>query len=474
MKNPFPLSLAGQTVFILLVGLTFSHLLSILVFTSEKLEPMVLTSERRVLEHMATVTRLLLDIPGSLHEPVLATMNRSGLHFQVLPQTARDPLPSLPGNNKFLQHILAEMIQSDRATVVAVTLSEPDWNHRHGTLHRFLFGLEMEIIRLMHREVLDQELRAWVDLPAGQRIFLTTKPADNHVPLFRHATISVLVMTLAIFLFALVIARHTTRPLRRIAQAADNFGQDVHAAPLPEQGATEIVSVTRAFNRMQQKIHEFVTERLRMIAAISHDLRTPLTKLKLMAEFVGDAHTRSRMVATLNEMESMLAATLSFARDAVAVEPKQKINLGSLLVTITEDMADIGLAATCATTEKQPCLCRPLAMKRAFTNLIHNAVKYGGSAHISLTAGTDRLVIDIHDPGPGIPPDAWDHVCKPFVRLEPSRSPQTGGVGLGLAIASSVIRDHGGSIRFEHPPAGGFITRVELPRGTAPARSHPE
>lgn len=466
MKNPFPISLAGRTQLILLIGLTFSHILSILVFTSEKLEPAVLTSERQVLERMATVTRLLLEIPGSLHEPVLSAMNHSGMRFEVLHQTAQDPHPSMAGNDEPLRQQLEKEIGSSQARVVVVTTGEPDWNHPHGTTHRLLFTLEMGIIRLMHDQVMDREVRAWVELPAGHRILLTTRPAENHVSLFRHATISVLIMTGAIFLFSLVIAWHMTLPLRRIIHAADTLGQDVYADLLPEQGAVETVTVARAFNRMNRKIREFVEERLRMIAAISHDLRTPLTKLKLMAEFVGDETMRSRMVATLDEMESMLSATLSFARDASTVEPKQRVNLSGLLSAICEDMVDAGQPATFEESDKQPCHCRPLAMKRALTNLIHNAVKYGGSAQVSLLREDEQLVVVIRDPGSGIPESEWGNVFKPFFRLEPSRSPDTGGVGLGLAIAASVIRDHDGLIHFAHLPKGGFVVRVELPVST--------
>lgn len=470
MKRPFPMSLAGRTIFILLVGLTFSHLLSILVFTSEKLESAVLTSEHQVLERMATVIRLLSAMPPALHEPVLAAMNHSGMHFAVLQPDLSDWELPVSGLDELLRQQLAKGIGQGQARVLAVKTGEPDWHHAHGTMHQLLFAMEIGIIRLMHETVMNQELAAWVEFPTGNRVFLTTRPADNHVPLFRHASISVLIMTGAIFLFSLVIAQHMTLPLRRMVRAADDFGRDVYTAPLPEQGATEIIAVARAFNRMNQRIRDFVEDRLRMIAAISHDLRTPLTKLKLMAEFVGDDDLRGRLVATMDEMEAMLTATLTFARDTVTVEPKQKVNLSSLLSSICQDLSDAGMTATFEEMDKQPCHCRPLAMKRALNNLIHNAVKYGGSAQVSLVRAGEKYLVTIRDPGPGIPESAWEDVFKPFFRLDPSRNTDTGGVGLGLSIAVSVIRDHNGAIRFSHPPAGGFITQVELPAGLQPVK----
>ncbi|MBF0625742.1 MAG: HAMP domain-containing protein [Magnetococcales bacterium] len=463
MRSLLPVSLAGRTQAILFVGLTLSHILSILVFTSEKLEVGVVTSERQVLERMAAITRLLLEIPAALHEPVLAAMNRSGLHVEVQHQAAGGPPPVPVASEEPLRRSLERSIGPGRARVVGVGLAEPDWDHRYGSLHRLLFAVEMGIIRLMHHQVLDRELRAWVELPVGHRIFLTTRPADNHVPLFRHATLSVIIMTVAIFLFALLIARHMTVPLGRIVQAAEAIGQDVHAAPLPETGPTEIVAVARAFNRMNRGHRDFVAERLRLIAAISHDLRTPLTQLKLMVEFAGEAATRQRMAAILDEMASMLTTTLEFARDASAGEARQRVNLGGLVSAICADLGDIGQAVVCAESDRLPCTCRPLAMKRALTNLIHNAVKYGGAARVSLARAGERIAITIHDPGPGIPPSAWDTVFEPFQRLESSGGSDSGGVGLGLSIAASVIRDHGGTIHFAHPPEGGFATRVELP-----------
>lgn len=463
------LSLAGRALLTLLVGLTFSHILSILVFTSEKLEPAVLGSEEEVLERMAAITRLLLEIPANVHEPVLAAMNRAGLHVEVVHRSPVAAEADPTGNDEPLRQRLQEAIGSSRARVVAVVTEEPDWNHEHGELHRLLFAVEMGIIRLMHEVVMDREVRAWVELPAGHRIFLATRPADNHVPLFRHATISVIIMTVAILLFSLVIASHMTLPLRRIVRAADTLAQDIHAPLLSEEGAAEVVTVARAFNRMNRKIREFVEERVRMVAAISHDLRTPLTRMKLMAEFVEDEATRERLVSTLDEMAAMLAATLAYARDAANEEPKQKLNLAGLLSALCADLADIGLAVTWEEADKLPYPCRPLAMKRALGNLIHNAAQYGGAARVALLREEARVVIAIHDPGAGIPEAEWENVFKPFFRLDPSRSPDTGGVGLGLAIAAAIVRDHDGVIRFAHPPEGGFLTRVELPlRGKNP------
>ncbi|MBF0147764.1 MAG: HAMP domain-containing protein [Magnetococcales bacterium] len=464
MNPRFSINLAGRIVFILLIGLTFSHILSILVFTSEKLEPAVLGSESEVVERMAVVVRTLVSIPHELHEPIVSALERNGLHVNILAPSAPRWEPEGASEDPSLHRHLEKKIELTGARVVAFHANDSDWNHRHGWLHRVLFSLEMSIIRLMHEMVKERELRAWIDLPNGERILLESLLTDNHVPLFRHATLSVIIMTGAIIVFSLVIARAMTRPLRRIVEAADTVGQDLQAAPLPETGPAEVVAVARAFNRMNHRIRTFVEDRLGMIAAISHDLRTPLTKLKLLAEYVGDETTRKRMVGTLDEMESMLAATLSFARDTVVTEPRQRVNLTSLVGAICTDLVDAGQQVVFVEGDRLIGHCRPLALKRAVTNLIDNAVQYGGAAQVTLFCEQQqRFVILIHDPGPGIPVAQWDNVFKPFLRLEPARESGMGNVGLGLAIAAAIIRDHNGTIRFGHPEEGGFITRVELP-----------
>ncbi|MBF0109306.1 MAG: HAMP domain-containing protein [Magnetococcales bacterium] len=463
MKERMANSLAGRIIIIMVVGLTFSHILSILVFTSEKLEPAVLGHEEEVLERMATLIQIFPVIPRDIRQPFLAASMRSGMNFSLIGATGPGwPLPPRD-NDETLRRLLEGKIGQTGARVIAFSAGPPDWNHRLGSFHRFVFALEMKLIRWMHDAVMERELRAWIDFPTGERLLLESLLTENHVPLFRHATFSVIIMSVAILIFALIVSRATTRPLRRIVEAVDTVGQNATAAPLPETGPTEVVAVARAFNRMNRRIREFVADRLRMVAAISHDLRTPLTKLKLMVEFANDEHTRKRMVETLDEMESMLAATLTYSRDALLDEPRQRVNLTSLVGALATDMIDAGHDVVFSEEERLICHCRPMAMKRALNNLIHNAVQYGGAARITLHRKQRTAILLIHDPGEGIPEKEWDNVFKPFFRLESARGSGMGNVGLGLSIAGTVLRDHDASIRFFHPDSGGFVTRVALP-----------
>lgn len=458
----FPKSLAGRTLLILFFGLTFSHVISILVFTSEKMEGSVLTSEQQLLERMAVFTRVLCDTPASVHALILSAINRDGVRIDVTPNP--DTLDHTLGDpNDTLRQWLEETIGRSDVQVISLHIHTPDWNHPFGLTHRLLFQIETDIIRLMHTEVIDREWHALIQLPNQQRILLTSRPAGHHVPLFRHATLSVLIMSGGIVLFVILMVRQMTRPWQKIIQAAERFGQDLYAAPLPEQGATEIVDAARIFNQMHQRIRAIVEEQLQMVAAISHDLRTPITQLRLMAEFTKTEEDRARMLSILDEMEKMFTATLSFTRDTLSSEPKQRLNLSSLLTAICNDMIDAGAMVQCEEMEKQLYFCRPVAIKRALINLIENALQYGGRAEVSMITRPDGLNIQIYDPGPGIPEGEWQNVMQPFHRLEPSRNPHTGGVGMGLAIAHAVIHDHGGTIQFAHVPTGGFVVHVILP-----------
>ncbi|MEK9662234.1 MAG: ATP-binding protein, partial [Alphaproteobacteria bacterium] len=203
---------------------------------------------------------------------------------------------------------------------------------------------------------------------------------------------------------------------------------------------------TEAFNAMQERLSRFIGDRTRLLAAISHDLRTPITSLRLRAEFIDDEETRAKVLETLDEMARMAEATLAFARDDAAAEETRPVDLAALLQSLADDLADLGHDVTCAEAPALAYRCRPVALKRALRNLIENAVRYGDRARISLAATPEGPRIAIEDDGPGIDPAALERVFEPFVRLEESRSRETGGVGLGLAIARSIVRAHGGEL----------------------------
>ncbi len=259
-------------------------------------------------------------------------------------------------------------------------------------------------------------------------------------------------------------ARRLTRPIKRFAAAAAHLGVDRAAEPLPEAGPRELRAAIRAVNQMQARLRRFVEDRTRMLAAIGHDLRTPLTRLRLRAELVADPALQRKMLDDLDAMQAMLAATLSFARDDAAAEPRSPVDLADLLQSIAEARHDQGHDVTYAGPPRLVCPCRPLALRRALENLVDNAVVYGERARMTLAAERGQATIGIDDDGPGIPDEAHEQVFAPFFRLEASRSRETGGTGLGLAVARSIIRGHGGDVQLANrTPDPGLRVIVTLP-----------
>ncbi|MDB5373367.1 MAG: Two component system histidine kinase, partial [Belnapia sp.] len=325
-------------------------------------------------------------------------------------------------------------------------------------------------------------------LPSGEWLNLRIAlppPRPWHSETFLIAFVA---MTMAAGLLTLWAVRRLTRPVRALAEAAERLGRDVNAPPMPEAGPTEVAKAAHAFNTMAERIRRFVSDRTQMLAAIGHDLRTPITRLRLRAEFMDDDEQRRKMLSDLDEMEAMVAATLAFARDDSAGEPTVALDLAALCRTVLDEAADarpdLAEAIGYAGPERLTVRARPVALKRALANLVGNALAYGNAARLVLTApetpgqgalgqgalgqksdqgagkgagqGAGRSVrLAVEDDGPGIPPDLLEAVFQPFRRLEGSRNRETGGTGLGLPIARNILRAHGGDVVLRNRPGGG-------------------
>ena len=256
-------------------------------------------------------------------------------------------------------------------------------------------------------------------------------------------------------------------PLRNLAGAATRIGTSLSSKSLPEQGPREVREITHALNQMQDRLKLFVDDRTQMVAAISHDLRTPLTRLRLRAEFVGDVEQQKKMLADIADMETIVAGTLSFARQEASNEPYLRGDLAALLASLCDDLADAGQHATYEGPDHLALHYQPTAIKRAFNNLLDNAVKYGSRAEVRLSDSNDEVTVTIGDDGPGIEPTEREAVFRPFYRLERSRSRETGGSGLGLAVARTVVRGHGGDISLGDRQPRGLLVTVRLPKAAS-------
>jgi signal transduction histidine kinase len=292
---------------------------------------------------------------------------------------------------------------------------------------------------------------------------------DTELPAAPQALPWRLVLTLAVLLVAMlalsyVAVRWVVRPLHVLAEAADALGTDLDRAPLPENGPREVRQAARAFNTMQRRLAGFINERVRVLTALSHDLKTPLTRLRLRAELMDDDEQRERFEADLQEMEAMVVQTLEFMRGLDGHEPRVPVDIGALLAALQADNAAMGRSLRIDGSAAAPYVGVASLLKRALANLVDNAVAYGGSATVSIDDDDAQLVLRVQDAGPGIPEAQLEQVFEPFFRLEASRSRATGGTGLGLGIARNIARSHGGDLVLRNRAGGGLEAVLSLPR----------
>ena len=258
--------------------------------------------------------------------------------------------------------------------------------------------------------------------------------------------------------------RLATRPLSQMAEAARALGEDPERAPMDTRGPTEVSQAAQAFNQMQQRIREHVSERTRILAAISHDLQTPITRLRLRAELLDDEPLRTRVQADLDSMQTLIKEGLVYARSLDDATPAQAIDVDSLLEALREDALDMGWKVSLSAGVGARVHARPTAVRRALWNLIENGAKFGGAVDIQVRATLQMIEIRIRDHGPGLPETELEKVFEPFYRLETSRNRDTGGTGLGLAIARNLLRRQQGQVHLHNHPAGGLEAVVVLPR----------
>lgn len=272
------------------------------------------------------------------------------------------------------------------------------------------------------------------------------------------------IMALMLLFFAWYIERFT-KPLREFKQTAEHLGVHFTAKPIMAYGPPIVKETAEAMNLMQQRIINLINDRTRMLAAISHDLRTPITRLKLQASMMPDKRLATDVVAELDEMEQMISQILVFIREANSLEPDSLIDIDALLMSLVDDKVDLGYQVEFKpSTTKALLTGKLIALKRAFVNIINNAAKYANRLVVTTKVTDLHVQVIFEDDGPGIPEAELEHVLHPFYRVDQSRSSQTGGSGLGLAITHDIIRDHHGQIHLENRETGGLRVIIEFPK----------
>jgi signal transduction histidine kinase len=440
----WPRSLAARTASVLLIGLAIVQMAGLTIHALDRLDVQRLAQARDVALRVVGIYRTIALTDPPRRAEVLTALHRGPELTAVLsPSPPQVDLPAMPIHEQQLLRINMNLVPLGAPQIrwrELVIYGGRTWNE-------VIIGLRLPDGEWMDVTTELEPLRPW------------------HSPTFLAAFV---LMTVTAALLTLWAVRRLTTPVRTLAEAAEALGRDVNAPPLPENGPTEVAVAAVAFNTMAARIRRFVQDRTELLTAIGHDLRTPITRLKLRAEFVDDDEQRGKILADLEELEAMVSATLAFGRDARTTEPMSQLDLAELLRTILDETGDARPDVVDKLHYHGPAhltvRARSLALKRVLVNLVTNAVNYAGSATVRLSNdGARMVVVEIEDDGPGIPASDLERAFEPFHRGEPSRNRETGGVGLGLPIARNIMRAHGGDVVIANRAPRGLKATATLP-----------
>ena len=465
-----PRGLFGRLVLILLGGLVVAQLATAYLNLSERDQLLYRASGMQMAQRIADISKLLDSLSPEDRRRIVAV-------FDAPPLAISLERPAMAGGAPPDGDIRLTMF----ATVLRFALGEglnlravraarvperygPQAQSRPPGRPMMQHPMSESAMPMMHPESLFFEVQVALRDGAVVTFDSFVSPEAAGMPLRFALTLLVLLGT--VVALSLVAVRWVTGPLSALATAAERLGEDIHRPPLPETGPLEARRAARAFNTMQQRLQRFIADRTRILTAMSHDLKTPITRLRLRTEMLDDDALRAKFAKDLEDMESMVTQTLDFMRDASAAEPVQRVDFMALLESLQRDYQETGNTVEIEGRIAQPFNGRPLALRRCLTNLLDNAIRYGKRATLRAEEAADRITIRVLDEGPGIPEEEFEQAFEPFFRGESSRSRATGGTGLGLGIARNIARAHGGDLELKNRPQGGLEAVLTLPQAT--------
>lgn len=462
--NLLPRSLFSRMVLVLLGGLLVAQLLSFAIHMHERGVLIAQASGMQSAQRIADIVKLLEPMTPEERRKIVRVLSAPPLTISL----ERGPLAASreDGGNgaraSLFAAMLGQFLADGRPVAVIVTESAP---LVPGMKHGFKGGEGEGWMPMMrHAQQPGISFVAQLRLRDGALATFDTRLPQATASWPYRLLLSIAVLLAAVIAVSLLAVRWVTRPLKALADAAEELGKNINRPPLPEKGPLEVVRAARAFNTMQSRLAGYISDRMRVLAAMSHDLKTPVTRLRLRSELLEDAQLRAKFTADLQEMESMVASTLDFLRGMESGEEAKPVDIMALLESLQADMMETGGRVIIHGRTFVPYPGRPQALKRCLVNLIDNAIKYGGSAAVAVDDHGDRLELRIADEGPGLAAEELEKVFEPFYRVEGSRNRDTGGSGLGLTIARNVAQAHGGSLVLHNRAAGGMEAVLVLPR----------
>jgi signal transduction histidine kinase len=458
-----PKSLVMQISLIMLLGVLLVLSVSMQLYSGDRQRALDFVSSDSTLERVSSLIAILADTPVNLHNDIISASQGRGFYLSL----DNKPIIGTSGlsvlTNKLKGLISDSQIKDIR--IISASIKRP---YKERQMRR----------RQQERMHPNMKKRPRYNVKLTGSILL----ADQHWLNFSSAIdeqaddlplktiLLIIVFTLLILITMAWTVKRALKPIESLAVAAKKVGSERDFNNIPEVGPSEVLPAISAFNQMQASLSDFIDDRSKMLAAISHDLRTPITSLRLRLEFIEESEDKQRMLETVNQMEKMLKATLYFAKDDAQKESKQDLEVVSLLTTICDDYRDRGIDIELNCSDKLIFRLWPVAFRRVIENLINNSIAYGknnlGEVKITVEAGlhNKNLVLSLSDTGPGIDEALFEEVIKPFVRLDKARDTQDSSVGLGLAISHSIVQAHAGEMTFSNLVTGGLKVEIHLPR----------
>lgn len=426
-------TLVARLLLVSLLGVTLMYALSLWTYEHALDEELTAAHETRLVERLMSIKRSVMLVPQTRRDALAHDL--SGGSIEAHWNTTRGAVPGGPG-------VEAWQSLAARVRTLAPDLGPDD----------IVIGTSVDShIALLSLRLPDD---SWLNFN-----LFASEHARSSNTLF-----SMSLMALAVVAMSLLMARWLTLPIRRVAKAVATLSPDDPTSAIPETGPKEVRNLATSFNAMRRRLADVITRRTRSLAAVSHDLRTPLTRLKLRLNDVSNPDLQRAMAADVDEMEQMIEATLSYLKGSETAEPIRAIDLVALIETIIDDARDAGGDAELTATQGAVVVeARLVGLKRAFSNLVGNALRYGSQVRASIETAGEQVIVRIDDNGPGIPEDKLALVLEPFERLETSRNIETGGVGLGLTIAKANIEANGGTLALSNRPEGGLRATARLP-----------
>ncbi|MCB1527394.1 MAG: hypothetical protein KDJ45_06810 [Hyphomicrobiaceae bacterium] len=440
-------TIAGRAILVLVLGLGSTFFLAQYLYQVSSERELMQSNASRIAERILVLADTITSVSADQRDETAHGLSGGTLelHWSETPLTISGG--SLDEAASLLRQLLLERSPGLKARGLVVgTNSAPNVSREIAT-HTTLLSLKLKD-------------STWLNVTLAK-----VQPTQIAAPSF---LISSFVGALGVITLAILLSRWLTRPLDRLTDSAGllflsaESGHDVI-----EEGTREVRTLAAAINEMHRRIRRLVNDRTQMLAAISHDLRTPLTRLRLRANAIADIKTRIAFEHDIAEMEQMIDAALGFMRENSEKEPVEPVDVAAILQTIADEASDCGQQVTIELPRKLIVRGRHLALKRAIANLVQNAVKYGGAAVVRARELPNEIIIAVADSGPGIPNEQLEAVFSPFYRLDDARSRSTGGYGLGLAVARTIARSHGGDVTLSNRDAGGLQATLRLPTRVA-------